>query len=70
MRFHISLFNKVILIFSLMLSMGALAQGKDSKDESTDDNQQKLIRIQIESIKQVTKSIQKLKLNKNSQEVK
>ena len=53
-----------------MLSMGALAQGKDSKDESTDDNQQKLIRIQIESIKQVTKSIQKLKLNKNSQEVK
>ena len=66
MRFDISLFKKVIAISSLVLSLGALAQGKNTKDESSDDNQQKLIRLQIESIKQATKSIQKMKLRKNS----
>lgn len=66
MRFHISLFKKVIAISSLALSLGALAQDKNTKDESSDDNQQKLIRLQIESIKQATKSIQKMKLRKNS----
>ena len=65
MRFDISLLKKVIAISSLVLSLGALAQAKNTKDESSDDKKQKLIRLQIESIKQATKSIQKMKLRKN-----